>query len=234
MPGATTDQALSLPIGGDSANNPTAFGNFVAGVEPRLVRLYTNEADRTAKMLVVAENEVSGLAAEDRVEVYNGAAHISLYTRALYAMLRKTSDQNVGPSNTTLQNITGLVTALPGTAGAVFPFRLSLFYDTATAADLKVAFTIPAAATIKWGAIAIATGAASSSFDGIFGVTTGSGSSLAIGGIGVGSPVNAILQGEVVMGVTAGNLQFQAAQQTSDATASTVQTGSRLEVWRSA
>ena len=233
MPSATTDQGLSLPIGADAANNPTAFGNFVAGVEVRLVRIYTNEADRTARMLVVAENELSGLGAEDRVEVYNGAAHVSLYTRSLYAMLRKTADQNVGPSNTTLQNITGLVAAVPGTAGAVFPFRATIFYDASTAADIKFAFTIPAGATIKWGTIGIATGAATSSFDGTFGVTTGGGSSIALGGIGVGSPLNAVLHGEVVMGATAGNLQLQAAQQASDATATTVQTGSRLEVWRS-
>lgn len=232
MPGATTDQALSLPIGADAANNPTAFGNFVAGVEPRLVRLYTNEADRTAKMLVLAENELSGLASENRVEVYNGAAHISLYTRALYASVRKTANQNVGPSNTTLQNVTDLVVALPGITGAIFSFRGVVFYDSATAADIKLAFTIPAGASMRWAPMGIATGATTQSFDGAFGATTGSGTGLQLGGAGVGTDLHCLIHGEVTMGVTAGNLQLQAAQGTSDATATTVQSRSRLEVWR--
>jgi len=230
MPGATTDQGLSLPIGADAANNPTAFGNFVAGVEPRLVRLYTDVADRTAKMLVVAENEMSGLATENRVDVYNGTNHISLYTRSLFAHVRKTANQNVGPSNTTLQNVTDLVVAFPtGINNSIFGFEATMFYDAATAADIKFAFTIPTGATMIWGMI----GAGIATIgDPTFGCTGTSGTAISVGGNGVGTPLICRMYGEMTMSTNAGNLQIQAAQQASDASATTVQARSRLRVWR--
>jgi hypothetical protein len=235
MPTTTTDQGLSLPIGGDAANNPVAFSNFVSGTEPRLVRSYTDEADRTTKMVVLTENAISTLATENRAEIYNGSAHISLYTRSLYATVRKTANQNVGPSNTTLQNVTDIVVALPsGISGAIFGFRGVIWYDSATAADIKFAFTLPAGATMRWAPIGIASGATTQSFDGAFGATTGSGTGLILGGAGVGSDLMAIFHGELTMANTAGNLQLQAAQGTSDATATTVQSRTRLEVWRTA
>lgn len=233
MPGATTDQALSLPIGADAANNPTAFGNFVAGVEPRLVRLYTDTADRTAKMLVVAENELSGLGTENRIEVYDGTNHVSLFPRTHLAYSRVTADQLLTISNTVLQNVTNMVVTLPPN-GSIMAWRAVIIYDSSTTADLKVAFTIPAGTTMKWGFVgALATGAAGSSGDGLWGVTTGSGSALAIGGAGVGSPLIAVLEGELTVGATPGNLQMQAAQNTSDATQTTIQIRSRIQAWRS-
>lgn len=233
MPTTTTDQGLSLPVGPDAANNPTAFSNFVAGVEPRLVRLYTDAADRTAKMLVVAENELSGLGTENRVEVYDGANHVSLYRRAVYTYSRVTTDQLLTISNTTLQNLTNLVVTLPAN-GSIVAFRAVLFYDTSTTADLKVAFTIPAGTTMKWAfSQGPATGLAGTTGDGLFGVQTGSGTALAIGGAGVGTPLMACIEGELTVGATPGDLQMQAAQNTSDATQSTIQTRSRIEAWRS-
>src|SRR6187402_977491 len=120
MPTVTPDQGLSLPVDADTADNPVAFSNFVAGVEPRLVRLYTNEADRTARQLVVAENELSGLGTENRLEVYNGAANISLRTRGNFLTTRIATDQVLTASSTVLQNVTNMAAALPGTAGAIF------------------------------------------------------------------------------------------------------------------
>lgn len=235
MPTVTTDQGITLPIGADTADNPTAFINEVAGIETRVVRRYTDTADRTAKMAVLTENSVSALATEDRVEIYNGAAHVSLHTRALYAYSRVTADQLLTISNTTLQNLTNLVVAVPGTTGAIFRFKVFMYYDTSTTADLKVAITIPAGATMKWGVVSgIASAAAATTGDGQWAAQTVSGTATVIGGAGVGTSLVCMLEGEVTMGVTAGNIQVQAAQNTSDATQSTVQARSYIEAWRSA
>jgi len=226
MPAVTPDQGLSLPVGADIANNPAAFNNFVAGVEPRLVRLYTNAADRTTRQLVVAENELSALAAEDRIEVYNGAANVSLMARTGFARMRTAVTQTVTPSSTTLQNVTNFVVTLP-TAGT-FEWWARIFYDASVTADIKFAYVWPAGATAKWGLNALSTGGTNPGY----GVQNVSSASLAAGGVAVGTQQFAIIQGEIVMGGTGGNLQFQAAQNTSDASSTNIFDGSLMEIYR--
>lgn len=230
MPQLTPDQGLSLPIDADAADNPVAFNNFVAGVEPRVVREYTNEADRTARMLVLAENDLSSLATENRVDVYNGAAHISLHTRSVFLTTRIAADQILTASNTVLQNVTSMVATLPGTAGAIFQFRGHVFYDATTTADIKFAFTIPAGATMRWGMTGLGPGGTNPVYTAI----TGSGTAIPIGALGIGSVLWVPFGGEVTMAATGGNLQMQAAQNTSDPSVTTVFTRSFMEVWRTA
>lgn len=231
MPTVTTDQGLSLPIDADTADNPVAFNNFVAGTEPRLVREYTNEADRTARMLVLAENDISTLATENRADIYNGTAHVSLHTRAVFLATRTAADQTLTASSTVLQNVTNMVATLPGTTGAIFQWYCRIFYDASTAADVKFAFTIPAGATMRWGLNSLGTGGTNPS---PYATTTVSGTALPAGAVGVGSGLYAIIEGEVTMGATGGNLQLQAAQNTGDATVTLILARSYMEVWRTA
>jgi hypothetical protein len=234
MPTNTPDQQITYPADADAADNPVAFNQFVGDVEPRLVREYTTEADRAARMLALSANEISSLSAPSvgipRVEVYDGASHVSLFTRSLYYVNRKTADQNVGPSNTVLQNLTNLAVPLPGTAGAIFQFQAVVFYNSNTTADIKFAFTIPAGATMRWGIHALATGAGGISGDMVAGSISVSGNTVAVGG--AAADAMATFFGEVTMGATAGDLQMQAAQQTSDASATNVMTRSRIHAWR--
>mgnify|MGYP000288100603 CR=1 FL=1 len=97
MPTDTPDQQITTPVDADAADAPVGFLATVADVEPRLVRRYVDEADRTARMLSLTENAVSTLGTENRAEIYDGAAHVSLVTRAVYARSRVTATQNVGP-----------------------------------------------------------------------------------------------------------------------------------------
>lgn len=228
MPTVTPDQGLSLPIDADAADNPVAFNNFVAGVEPRLVRLYADLADRTARQLVVAENELSGLAAENRVEVYDGTNNISLRTRSCFLTTRVAVSQVLTASSTVLQNVTNMVAALP-TAG-IFQFRGRIFYEASTTADIKFAWTIPAGATMRWGINALGPGGTNP----IYTTITGSGTAISVGALGVGTVLYALFDAEVTMGGTAGNLQLQAAQNTSDASVTTVFDRTFMEVWRTA
>lgn len=231
MPTVTPDQGLSLPIGADIANNPAAFTNFVAGVEPRLARLYTDIADRTTRQLVVAENELSGLGTENRVEVYDGTNNISLHTRATYLTTRIAADQILTASSTVLQNVTNMVATFPATvSGAIYQWRGHVFYDATTAADIKFAFTIPTGATMRWGLNALGPGGTNPIYTSI----SGSGTAISAGALGIGSVLYALFSGEMTMAANAGNLQMQAAQNTSDASVTTVFARSFMEVWRTA
>lgn len=232
MPTTTTDQGITIPVDADSADNPVAFTNNVAGIEQRLVRQYTNEADRTARMLVLPENAMSGLATENRLDVWDGAAHVSLYHRSVFANLYRTADSAALVSNTTLQNDTDLAIALP-TAGR-FQFEAVIFYDSSTTADFKAAFTVPAGATLRWGGIGASTTVSGGVGPGQFSVAIASGAAIVYGGSGTGTANTLILKisGTVVMGGTSGPLWFQWAQNTSDATNTIVRANSRLTAWR--
>jgi hypothetical protein len=232
MPSNTTDQQIPRPVGTDSADNPVAITNQTAIIEQRLVRTYTNEADRTARMLILSENDISALAAEDRIEAYSGTTHLSLFTRSLWADKFRITDATAINNSTTLVSDSVLVAALP--AAGRFHFDLTLFYDSSTTADIKVAFTIPAGATIRWGGQGPSTAVSAGIGTGQFGVVIASGTSLPFGGSGVGTAntMMTIIRGTVVMGGTAGNLQTQYAQQTLDATNTVVREHSRLQVWK--
>lgn len=229
MPTDTPDQQITMPVDADSADNPVAFVNSVADIEQRLVRRYASEADRTARMLTLNENDISTLAAEDRVEVYTGTTHVSLYNRSLFAQPRITVNQTLTPSSTALQNVTELVVAMP-TAGT-FAFRGIIYYSSSTTADIKFAFTFPAGAGMIWTVLGVVTGGTSSG-DATFATAFASDSALAIGGNGVSTNLACQVEGIYVAGGTAGNLQFRAAQNAADATNTLVQAHSRLEVWR--
>lgn len=229
MPTDTTDQQITTPTGTDAADNPVAFVNNVADIEPRLVRRYTNEADRSARMASLTENAISSLAAEDRVDIYDGTTHVSLYSRALFAQPRVTTLQNLTLSSTALQSVTALVAAVP--AAGTFAFRGIIYYSSSSTADIKFAFLLPAAGTIVWNGPGVVPGGTGT------GDTTGStsvasDSSLSYAGNGLGVIMACQIEGTYVAGGTAGNLQFRAAQNTSEATQSIIHAQSRLEVWR--
>lgn len=231
MPTNTTDQAIPLPIDADAADNPLAFLNFVAAVEQRLVRLYTNEADRTAKMLTVAENEISGLASENRLDVYSGANHISLHTRGFFAYPRMAADQTLTPSSTALQNVTSLVIALP--AAGTFDFESFIIYSATTGADFKFAYTWPAGAAVLWSGLGVVTGGTGAG-DGTFSIVNVSDAVIATGGngLGIGNGVTVRISGTYVAGGTAGNLQFRAAQSVAEASNTVIHAPSWLRAWR--
>lgn len=232
MPTNTPDQGIPLPIDADTADNPVAFVNDTAVVEPRLVRRYLTLADRTARMVSLSENDFSTLLAEDRAEIYDGANHISLYTRALFAAKFRTTDATPVNNSVALVSDSTLLVALP-TAGR-YQFECVLFYDSSTAADFKAAFTIPAGATMRWGGQGPSTSVASGVGTAVFTTTTVSGTAVVYGGSGVGT-ANAMLlviKGAVLMGGTAGNLQLQYAQSVADPTDTIVRTHSRLLCWR--
>lgn len=229
MPTNTPDQGIPIPDGTDSADAPVGFTNEVAVIEPKLVRAYTTEADRTAKMLSLAENAISTLSTDNRVEIYDGANHISLYRRSLYAFLYKTASQNLTVSSTTLQNVTDLVVAMP--AAGTFSFRGIAYYDSNTTADIRFAFLTPVGVTLRWNGLGMVVGGTTTG-DATFSAVTGPDTAVLYGGAGTGTVLACQFEGEYVAGGTAGNFQFRAAQGTSDPGTSVIIARSRFEVWR--
>src|SRR3990172_1256676 len=222
----TPDQQIPRPVGADLADNPLAFTDMLADIETRLVLKYTNEADRTARHTAPLEGDATDLAAEDRRDVYTGAAYISDFTRGLYSKLRLNVSNPAYNADILLDDVVGMAVALPATG--IFQWESVVFYDSATAADIQFAYTMPAGATMLWGIHGLASTAAAAVGDLQAATSSVSGTPLVAGGAGVGTIVMALIEGEITMGGTAGNLQLQAAQGTSSATNTTIRDPTRM------
>lgn len=223
------DQGITLQVGTDAANLPGAQNSEFGGLLLRMNRLYVNEADRTARMLSLAEGCLSYLAAEDREEIYNGVNHISLRTRANFQSVRRTTDTVPINNSVTLVSDATMTTVLPAVTG-IFRWRDVVIYSSAQAADFKIAYTWPG--TAWWGGIGLSTGAAATTGDGQFAVTVVSGTSTAYGGAAVGTRLIAVVEGEVTLAGAGGNLVLQYAQQTLDVSNTVVHLGTSRELWR--
>jgi hypothetical protein len=130
------------------------------------------------------------------------------------------------PSTTTLANDPAL--ALPLAANATYWFMTEVIYEAPNpAGDLKFQWTVPAGAVLN-GQFLFR----------IFGGGDDLHSPITAGALqttnGSGAGVNLVLGafGTIIMSSTAGNLNFQWAQNTSNATPTIVHTGSGLMAWR--
>lgn len=229
MTGLSPNQGIITQVGTDPANLPGAQTSWDSVMENRLAQRYASEADRTARNAAPNEGEISHLADVDRYEGFDSVNWISLYKRSLYALIRKTADQSV-LSNIVLTNDTQFAVALP-TAG-IFQWRHLVFCDGDAAADIVMAYTMPAGATMRWGGVGPSTAVAAGIGTGQFSSQTASGTATTYGTSGVGTVNTVELMGEITMGGTAGNLQFQFAQSVSTASNTTIRARSRLELWR--
>jgi hypothetical protein len=133
----------------------------------------------------------------------------------------KTSDQNVGPSNVTLQDVDDVSVAVA--ANATYEFVLAIQYSSNTTADIKFGFTFPTGLTMDYAIIGgHSTAEASSPNRGIqTTVLTQGGGAFAV-----------LLIGTVTVGANAGTLQLQSAQNTSTAVTTNVEAGTYLRLTR--
>lgn len=142
-----------------------------------------------------------------------------------YTEVWKGSAQIVNNS-TTLVNANDMLVALA--ASEVWRFEAQLWYESGTTPDIKFAFTVPSGATLWWhrhGADEAGTVFGS-------GVVVGSGTSDPAQGGGAGSIRSIHIRGLVVNSTTAGNLQLQFAQNSTNASDTTLHANSTLTAWR--
>lgn len=130
--------------------------------------------------------------------------------------------QNVGPSNTTLQDVTNM--SLTVVAFATYRFTLDLQYTSNATADIKIGFTVPTGATMDF---------TTSGYNAAGTFVTGVGVQSTVVDFS-GASTSARLSGIVGMSSTAGVLQLQAAQNTSTAVTTNIEPGTTLTLLRSA
>ena len=135
--------------------------------------------------------------------------------------MRKTADEGV-TSSTTLQNDNNLVINVG--ANEVWEFETYLMVTAGSATpDFKMAFTVPSGATLRWSASFYTS--AGSAYSGVI-----TASASAIGFPTTGTVTETVLvKGIVANGATAGTLQFQFAQNTSNNQAITVKQNSYMK-----
>src|SRR5687768_12551976 len=188
----TPDQQITIPVGTDIADNPLAFVNQTADIETRLVLKYTNAADRAVRHTAPIEGDLTGLATENRYDVYNGAAYVSLYTRSFHGFARRTVDGSAGTgqvnNSTALVNDPLIVVAVD--TGATYEWEATIFYDSSTTADIKFAWTTPTFSSMRWTCTALATTATTNEGDVKIATQVASGTSLSFGGIGVATVIS--------------------------------------------
>lgn len=141
----------------------------------------------------------------------------------------KAADESV-TSSTALQDDNELVLPL-ATAGATYDFSCYLDYEGAAigTGDLKITWTLPAGATLRYQMPSLGAGGATNEQN-----TYVAGSVPALGTKGAGNLCGATLTGTLVVAATTGNLRLQWAQNTSSVTATIVHAQSSLTLLRTA
>jgi hypothetical protein len=222
---ADPDQGITLNVGGDPANLPSQQNAEFGGLLVRLNRLYLSEADRTARMLTLSEGNLSHLAAEDREEIFNGVAHVSLAHRSPYSYLRRTA--NAAPVNNSTALVSDATLTSPLAASSTFTYSGLIKYSASTVADIKVLVELPVGASGETCLKGPSVGNTVAAGDTTYMVTTGS--TTPFGGIGVGTVVFCEFWGRVTT-VAAGNLVVRYAQQNLEVSDVTVRADSWMEV----
>jgi len=222
QPGSLTvaqTKTLLAYAGADVANTPA--GTIIATT----VQAAIDELDQTI-------TDLPEIASSDTAKVpLSTAGGITTLdvSRTVADYVRLTSDYNHPQSDTTLADVSGM--ALAVAANAEYWVEMILIYTATTTADLKVGWTTPAGVSGSWNGwgpqSATTTLASSINTE----VRTWAQNN-ALGGLP--GPVAAIARmvGTLVVGGTAGTLQLRAAQNTSEATTTSIMTNTVLKLQR--
>ena len=195
------------------ANNRALRGTEVGGTERDLASV-----DTANRVLVGNRGSPMRLSNNGTLDESDGATH-SVRSNRNHAVVSKAADETLA-SDTTLQNDNELVLAVR--ASQTYLVRLRVAVTTAPTPDFKHAFSLPAAATIQMVGMTHHSGAMSTNNVGW------NGSSQAL--LGSATTVFVEYLGLLTVDTTAGNLQYQWAQNTSDGASTIVEAGSSLEI----
>lgn len=228
MPTSTGDQQLTLPVLGDAADQSVSFGSYNTGAESRLVKRYTNEADRTARNAAPTAGEFSYLTSPGRWDRHVGGG---VWWEAFPLWIRKAAETQVVNNSTVLVNDSHLI--LPVVTNARYALDGLIIYDSGTTGDIKVGWTVPAAATIPWWYLSGVDVAVTTGIGNLNALpSAAAGTTLARAGSGIGTFTAMILKGHVVTIGTAGNLTLQWAQNAAEAVNTRIKTDSWISLTR--
>lgn len=216
----TARWALRKPAAGDAVNAATDLGgpyDIIDGALGSTVCLSSGRPGSPVQGQVIFETDTR------RVWIWSGSVWLNVSDLAAV----KTSDKTANAS-TTLSDDAQLT--LPVLASTTYLIEAFLIYDSATNADAKFGFTVPASATWQAAPFGQGTGATVSAGSLETAVSTASG--IALGGIGAGTKISALVTGTLVVAGTAGTCALSWAQNTSQASNTVLRTGSFLKLTR--
>jgi hypothetical protein len=171
--------------------------------------------------------------ADNRVKRVNSSGTVAII-ESTQTFARKSSDESV-TSSATLQDDDALVAAMGTSQTWLIQLNLVVTSAADNTGNIKVAFTVPAGATVHgWGAQGrINFGAATQDGD-VRNFAEVTGSVTATGFVACTDPTNLTMWALVSTAGTAGNWQLQWAQNASSGNATTVESGSWLLATRAA
>jgi hypothetical protein len=221
LKGGTTGQVLSKATNTDmdftwvAQDDSNAIQNAIVDAKGDLIG--ATAADTPARLAVGTNGQV--LTADSTAGT--GLAWTTLTAGATVKSVRKSSDQTV-TSSTTLVNDSQLKFAVAASETYIFQAWLYTYAADGTP-DIKVTFTGPAGSTVFWSSSQVIFNAGGSTTLTVVapGATTAD--------LFVDSNLRAIqLYGTILNSTTAGDLQFQWAQNTSSANGTSVKAGSSI------
>lgn len=218
---AVGDDLITSRVGADTqsrylvnSDGSTWWGGGSATQDTNLYRSAANTLTTDDNLEVGQNALVSGNATVTGDLTVGGVGQI------LYAA--STANQNLTVSSTAMQNVTNLVIAVA--ANGVYTFSATIFYTGNGTNDIKLGFTLPSGAAIDFGGHGpeVAMSSAATALISTQNVVNGSTPTTPIPYGATGTASTVFLQGQIRVGANAGNVQLQAAQNTSNASATVV------------
>lgn len=238
MTTTTTNQGLVLPASSDNDNVPQSMSDYNGtsgagtGVESRLVQRFTSTADRTTRNGTPASGEYTYRTDADGFEYRSsGGAWVPWPER--YSAVKPSSTART--STTTRTADPHLTLTLRANVSYTLSGLLILSSAANAAGDFNMDFAFPANAVVHWGGVGPNNTITSGSFIGGEFQAQSNQTVSPTGATPYGCttvPNTVLLSGYVAVGATAGSLTLQWAQQTSNANATTLITGSWLRLDR--
>lgn len=223
MPTNLPDQNWTIPAGADLADNPLAFTDYSADLLNGVILRYPNVATRDAFNGSRLPGQVSFTTGQTWYDRWTGTKWIPCTS----IKVAKTGNQVVNNS-TVLVNDTQLVAPLPA-ANTYYLVSIPIRYTSSTTADIKFSLTLPAGATGFIGGPGLTTAAAGQTGDADFEAVTIP-AVRPYGGAGGATFTLTVLQATILTAGTTGNCQLQWAQNTLDATNTTVFAQSMMKI----
>lgn len=150
--------------------------------------------------------------------------YLNAFTASAPVPLQLTSDFTLSASSTTLVDITGLTQTVA--ANSKWWLSCVLASDADTTSDAKFNLSLPAGSAATGQMFGLTAGAASSTASIRLELLTATNTNIIVGGLGASVPVGCSFSAFITIGSTAGTIQMQAAQGTSQALTQHVLAGS--------
>lgn len=201
MPTNTADQQIPLPIDADTADAPVAFTSYTGVVENRLVRRYTNDADRTARDTAPVKGQLTHN--NTTLDLYDGVLY-----REIPPLFSRLSADSAAVNNSAVLVNSGI--SFPVRANAIYEFRTRQLCSSGTTPDIKFGFTFPVGLTMVYVGMGIPVAGANITYQNLIQTSNPTFE-------GAGADFTVLFMGLIVVGVNAGTLALQFAQATANA-----------------